>query len=67
MKNEIDVEGAIEKGDFATVNNWMKENVFKKADRLAPGEWIKDITGREFTPEDFLTYITEKYSEIYGL
>ncbi len=67
MKNEIDVEGAIEKGDFATVNNWMKENVFKKADRLAPGEWIKDITGRDFTPEDFLTYITEKYSEIYGL
>ena len=45
----------------------MQENVWKSANRLAPKEWIKNITGREFTPQDFLDYLEKKYSEIYGV
>ena len=45
----------------------MIDHVFAKADRLSPQEWIKDITGREFTPVDFLDYLEEKYSKIYEL
>ncbi len=67
MKDEIDIDGSIEKGDFRTVNDWMKENVFKKADRLSPSEWIMDITGRELTAKDFLYYLEEKYTELYEL
>ena len=46
---------------------WMKENVFKKANRLAPADWIKDITGREFTSDDFIDYLEKKYSKIYDI
>ncbi len=67
MKNEIDIDGTIGAGDFTKVNSWMKENVFKMADRLSPSEWIQDITGRELTAKDFLDYIEEKYSELYEL
>ena len=67
MKNEIDIDGCVEKGDFATINNWMKENVFVKANHLAPSEWIKDITGRDFTADDFLNYIEEKFKGIYEI
>ncbi len=67
MKNEIDIDAAVGSGDFKTINGWMKDNVFAKANRLAPADWIKDITGRDFTPEDFLEYITEKFSRIYGI
>ena len=45
----------------------MKENVFKKADRLDPGAWLREITGKEFAPDDFLDYLEEKYSALYGL
>ena len=45
----------------------MKKNVFSKANVLAPKEWIKEITGREFTPKDFLDYLEEKYCELYCL
>jgi carboxypeptidase Taq len=45
----------------------MKEHVWKKADLLAPAEWILDITGRELTPDDFLDYLEEKYSKLYEL
>ena len=67
MKQEIDVDRALENGDFRTVNDWMIANVFKKADRLTPQEWLRDITGRAFTPDDFLDYLEEKYGALYGL
>ena len=67
MKNEIPVASLVRSGDFDTLNGWMKDNVFAKANILTPKEWIMDITGRDFTPVDFLDYLEEKYGEIYGL
>lgn len=67
MKEEVAVDEAIREGNFEPVNKWMIEHVFAKADRLSPQEWIKDITGRAFTPVDFLDYLEEKYSKIYEL
>jgi carboxypeptidase Taq len=45
----------------------MKDHVFAKADLMAPKDWIREICGREFTPNDFLDYLEKKYSEIYEL
>ncbi|MCR5329940.1 MAG: carboxypeptidase M32 [Lachnospiraceae bacterium] len=67
MKQDFDIDAAVRSGDFKTINTWMKEHVFAKANRLDPADWIRDLTGREFTPEDFLKYITDKYTEIYNL
>ena len=67
MKQEVPIEASIRKGNFEPVNTWMINNVFMKADRLSPKEWIRDITGRAFTPDDFLDYLEEKFSGIYGL
>lgn len=67
MKEDLNVADIVRNGDFAALNGWMKEHVFEKADRLSPKEWIYDITGRSFTPEDFLDYLEQKYSELYGI
>ncbi|MCR4734934.1 MAG: carboxypeptidase M32 [Treponema sp.] len=67
MIKDFDLKSAIRTGDFNTINSWMKNHVWKKANLLAPKEWIKDITGREFTCDDFLDYLECKYSEIYEL
>ncbi|SHK49034.1 carboxypeptidase M32 [Fibrobacter sp. UWEL] len=67
MASEFDLKAAVRSGDFATINGWMKKNVWARADREAPKTWIKNITGRDFTPKDFLDYLEAKYGEIYGL
>lgn len=67
MCGEIDVPGLIRAGDFTAINKWMSDNVFVRADRLTPREWIKDITGRDLTADDFLDYLDKKYSEVYML
>ncbi len=67
MKNEIDISAILASGDFSGINRWMQENVFLKADRLSPKEWIRDITGRELTCSDYMDYLEKKYTEIYEL
>ncbi len=67
LKNELDIDALVAAGDFDTINGWMAKNVFAKADRLSASEWIRDITGRDFTPDDFLDYLEAKYSAIYEL
>ena len=67
MKQEIDVDGLIRAGKVPEITAWMKENVFARACHLEPKEWIREICGREITPDDFLTYLEEKYGELYGI
>lgn len=67
MAQDFDVAAAVAAGDFARVNGWMAEHVFASANLLKPKEWIVGITGRELTPDDFLTYLEEKFGDLYEL
>ena len=67
MAEDLDIEDLIRKGNISAINDWMREHVWKKADLLSPAEWIKDITGRDLTPDDFLDYLEAKYSALYEL
>lgn len=67
MACDFDIKAAVRSGDFNKINTWMTQNVWARADREAPKEWIKNITGRDFTPKDFLDYLENKYGEIYEL
>ena len=67
MQADFDVSSAVRSGDFGKINGWMKDHVFAKADRLSPKEWLSEITGGAFSPNDFLDYLEEKYSALYEL
>ena len=67
MAETVNIDDAVRAGRFDVINGWMSEHVWAKADLLAPKEWIRDITGRRFTPDDFLDYLEDKYGEIYDL
>lgn len=67
MKEDLDIDAEAAAGNFGKINSWMAEHVFKKANYMAPKDWIRDITGRDFTPDDFLDYLTEKYTALYEL
>ena len=67
MAKSFDIDEAVKSGDFAKINSWMRDNVFKKADVLSPKDWLKDITGETFSPKAFLEYLEQKYSKLYEL
>ena len=67
MACEMDVDAQIESGNLSAVNDWMQKHVFARADLTNPREWIAEICGRPFKPDDFLEYLEEKYSALYEL
>ena len=67
IEKELPFKELISKGDFAKINQWMKDVIFEHANVLTPKEWIKEITGESLSPKPFLEYLNNKYKEIYKL
>lgn len=67
FNKDHDLYDLVSKGDFATINKWMTDHVFAGANRVKPKEWIRNITGRDLTANDFIEYLNAKYTEIYRL
>lgn len=61
------IPAQIEAGDFAGVFNWMREKIHKPGAKYTPTELIQRVTGGPIRTAPFLTYIRNKYSDIYGL
>ena len=67
LEKELPFRELIKQGDFAKINEWLKNNVFALANVLSPKEWIKEITGESLSPKPFLEYLNNKYKDIYKL
>ena len=54
-------------GDFTPLLEWLRDKVHRFGGIYEPEDLIARITGGALSSEPFLGYITDKYSEIYGL
>jgi carboxypeptidase Taq len=57
----------IQTGDFTTLHQWLKQNVYQHGRKFTPSELIEQATGSPLTIEPFIRYIEQKYGEIYTL
>ncbi|MFN8509363.1 MAG: carboxypeptidase M32 [Deinococcaceae bacterium] len=62
-----DVQPEFEKGNFAPLLEWMRLNVHQHGSRYLPNELILRATQKPLSADDYIQYLTEKYSEIYRL
>lgn len=67
MKSEVDVEKCILNGNFAPINEWNRKNIWQYGKLYTPAELSRRVFGGEFDPDVYVEYLTEKYSDIYGL
>ena len=68
MKRDMpDLESRISEGDFAGMNDWLKQHVHRHGAVYQPGELIRRVTGEPLTAKYFIDYLNEKYADIYGL
>ena len=54
-------------GDFEALHEWLTDNVHRHGKRYETNELVERATGEEFTADAFLTYVDDKYGEIYEL
>ena len=67
IKNSIDVDAAVQKADIRPVTEWLKEKVHKHGALLLPDDVLRQATGESFKPGYYVDYLSEKFSDLYGL
>lgn len=67
MRETMDVDGLIRKGDLAPIKDWLEERIHRHGWMLDPENMMVSCTGEEFDPHYFIDYLTEKFSKIYSL
>jgi carboxypeptidase Taq len=68
MRKELgDIDSIIKSGDWSPLLDWLRPRIHEQGSKWTPSELIKKATGKSPTPEPFLQYVEEKYSNLYNL
>lgn len=68
IKTDVpDFYGSIEKGDFAVIQKWLKENIHQYGMLYTPNDLIVKATGEELNADYLVQYLEDKYSKVYKL
>lgn len=67
MEESVDVFGEIEKGNIQPVNDWLREHIWQHGSLYTPGALMEQVFEGPFDASCYVEYLTEKFSEIYGL
>lgn len=67
MRETVDVDGALAKGDVKPITDWLVERVHRHASFLKPNEVVKNACEAEFDPSYYVEYLREKFSKLYNL
>ena len=66
MEQDVDVWGATARGDLTPITAWLREKVHQYGGLMEPADVVKNACG-DFSAEDYIQYLTRKYTELYGL
>ena len=61
------IPGDIERGKFRALLAWLRDRVHRHGRKFTSTELLQRITGSPLTAEPYVTYLKQKYSEIYQL
>ena len=67
MKETVDIDACIAKGDFAPINDWNREQIWQHGCLYTPAQILDRVLGEKFDADYYINYLTEKYTEIYDL
>lgn len=57
----------ITRGKFDTLLNWLRENIHQHGRKFTGEELTQRITGESIQSDDYMKYLRDKFSDIYGL
>lgn len=55
------------RGNFAPLLQWMQENIHNNGRKFKPKELVRRATGQTFSLDPYLSYIKNKFTDIYNL
>lgn len=67
MKETVDVDSCLAEGNFAPINAWNRDRIWKYGASKPSDKVLYDALGEEFDPTYYVKYLEEKYSKIYNI
>jgi len=62
-----DLDDQFRRGEFGDLLEWMRTHVHQHGRKFEPQELVERVTGSKIDPTPYMRYLTNKYSDIYGL
>jgi carboxypeptidase Taq len=59
-----DVDEQIERGEFAELHGWLRENLYALGSKFTPAETIERVVGGPIDPEPYLDYLRDKLNAL---
>lgn len=67
QKDIPDLDTRIAVNDHRPLLTWLREKIHVHGQRYRADELVERVTGRPLSIESFMTHVTNKYSEVYGI
>jgi carboxypeptidase Taq len=61
-----DINKQIQDGNFSPLLEWMREKIHARGSIIEPAELIKEATGHLPSSDEFIEYLENKISDLYG-
>ncbi|WP_026227863.1 carboxypeptidase M32 [Hoeflea sp. 108] len=61
------ITSGLKDGNYDRLRTFMADNIYRHGRRYGRDELLVRTTGRKLDPEPYISYLTAKYTEIYGL
>jgi carboxypeptidase Taq len=56
----------IGRGNYKNIREWLIRNIYDRGNLFDPPGLLKQVTGKQIRVDDFIDYLNNKYSQIYG-
>ena len=63
----VDFDATIEKGQLSTLTRWLNQKIHRWGRTFTADHLAQRVTGSSLTPDPFLTYVEEKFGDLYQL
>lgn len=67
MREDIDVDECLRKNEYTKCIDWLKENIHQYGCRYNAEEIMLKATGEPFDINNYIDYLTDKYTKLYNL
>jgi carboxypeptidase Taq len=67
VKAHPEIPHKIASGEFTTLHTWLREQLYQHGRKFTPDELVANATGGPMGVGPYLTYLREKYGELYRL
>jgi len=67
LKTHPEIPVDIERGNFKSLHQWLKENIYRHGRKYTANELLQKVTGTPLSIDPFVRYIRSKFGELYRL